>query len=203
MKSKLKNIGFYFVASSELSNLRAIQQVELAIKAGVKVVQFREKDLDRKQMHETAAKIRELTKKAKVLFIVNDYLDVAIKAEADGVHLGKNDFDPEEVRKIMPDILVGLSARSVEEAVLAEKKGADYIYFGPIFKSNKKEINVLSVDAIKEVKEKVKIPIIAIGGISKDNVKEVLNAGADGFVIVSELFKKDLGKEINQIINIS
>ena len=186
-KNKLKNIGFYFVTDSNLSKIRPIQQVELAIEAGAKVIQYRDKDVDRKHMHETAAKIREMTSKAGVLFIVNDFLDVAIKAGADGVHLGEEDFDPEEAKKIMPNIIIGSSARSIEQAAEYEEKGANYIYFGPIFKPNKKGVKVLGVDAIKEVRKKVKIPIIAIGGINKDNVKEVLKAGADGFGFYSLL----------------
>jgi thiamine-phosphate pyrophosphorylase len=202
MVNKLKNVGFYFIASSEYSEISTIKQVELAIDAGVKVIQLREKNIDRKQMHETAAKVRELTKKAKILFIVNDYLDVAIKADADGVNLGKNDFDPEQVKKIMPDIIVGLSVRSIEEAVEAEQKGCDYVYFGPIYKSRSGKDNLLGVEAISELKKKLKIPIIAIGGISKDNAKEVLSADADGFVVASELFnKKDIGKEIKLLVS--
>ena len=199
--NRLKNIGFYFVTDSNLSKIRPLQQVELAIEAGAKVIQYRDKDLDRAHMHVTAAKIRELTKKAGVLLIVNDFLDVAIKAGADGVHLGEEDFDPEEAKKIMPNITIGSSARSIEQAIECEEKGADYIYFGPIFKANKKGVKVLGVDALKKVREKVKIPIIAIGGVDKDNVKEVLKAGADGFVIFKALFsQKDIGKEMKKII---
>jgi len=201
-KENLKNIGFYFVTDSNYSKLSSIQQVELAIEAGAKVIQYRDKNLDRAQMHVTAAKIRQLTKGAGVLFIVNDFLDVAIKAMADGVHFGKEDFDPEEAKKIMPNIIIGLSARSIEEAVEAEKRGADYIYFGPIFKANKPGVKVLGIEALKIVKEKVNIPIIAIGGVSKESAKEVLDAGADGFVVFKALFSKEnIGKEMNDIMD--
>jgi thiamine-phosphate pyrophosphorylase len=204
LNKMLKNAGFYFITSSDMSKLRPIQQVEVAISAGAKLVQYREKSLDRKQMHETTAKIREITDKAGVLFIVNDFVDVAIKANADGVHLGQDDMkklDLRTVKLLMPGRVVGLTTTSIEEAVKAEKLGADYIFFGPLFKSEGRTDLPLGIDALKEAVGKVKIPVFAMGGISKQNLKDVLGTGCSGFVMVNSLFSHpDLKEEMKQII---
>ncbi|MBT4823565.1 thiamine phosphate synthase [Candidatus Woesearchaeota archaeon] len=199
---KLRNIGFYFITDSNLTKLSSIKQVEIAIKEGVEVIQYREKFLDRRQMHETAVKIRKMTSEAGILFIVNDYVDVAIKAKADGVHLGQNDFAFEEARRIVPEeMMIGLTVSTVKQAIEAEKKGADYIAFGPIFKALNPKNKILGVDKIVKVKEKIDIPVVVFGGVNKNNVKKVIDVETDGYIIVSELFsKKDLNKEIKEVI---
>ena len=153
-------------------------------------------------MHETAVKIRKMTSEAGILFIVNDYVDVAIKAKADGVHLGQNDFAFEEARRIVPEeMMIGLTVSTVKQAIEAEKKGADYIAFGPIFKALNPKNKILGVDKIVKVKEKIDIPVVVFGGVNKNNVKKVIDVETDGYIIVSELFsKKDLNKEIKEVI---
>lgn len=197
----LKNIGLYFVTDSRLGNLRPLQQVELAIKSGVKIVQYNEKELDRKQIHETAAKIRAITRKAGVLFIVNDSIDVAIKAEADGVHLSKTEIPLEIARKIMPkEMILGATALNIGQAIDAEKKGADYVSFGPVFTSRDAAVAPHGIEALNDIVSRLKIPVFAFGGISKENVKQVIKSNASGFIVVRELLAKDLENAISLFV---
>lgn len=207
----LKNIGLYFITDSNLTKLSVIKQVELAIEAGVKIIQYREKnltELNRREIHATTAKIRELTKKSGVLFIVNDYVDVAIKANADGVHLGKTDlfrFGIENVRTLMPGKIIGLSTHSVEDALEAEKLGADYIGVGPIYKTTtKKDAHpAIGIETLRDIRKSVKTPIIAIGGINRNNIEDVLKEKPDGIAIISGILcNPDIKTEMKEIIKI-
>lgn len=208
---QLKNIGLYFITDSKLTKLSVIKQVEMAIEAGAKIIQYREKnliELNRREIHATTAKIRELTKTAGVLFIVNDYVDVAIKANADGVHLGKTDlfrFGMENVRTLMPGKIIGLSTHSVKDAVEAENLCADYIGVGPIYKTTtKKDAHpAIGIETLREIRKSVNIPIIAIGGINKDNIIDVLKEKPDGVAIISGILSKDdIKKEMKEIVKI-
>lgn len=211
LAKQLKNIGLYFITDSKLTKLSVIKQVELAIEAGAKIIQYREKnliELNRREIHATTAKIRALTKSAGVLFIVNDYVDVAIKANADGVHLGKTDlfrFGIDNVRTLMPSKIIGLSTHSVADAVEAEKLGADYIGVGPIYKTTtKKDAHpAIGIETLREIKQNVKLPIIVIGGINKSNIAEVLKEKPDGVAIISGILsKEDIKKEMKDIVKI-
>lgn len=208
---QLKNIELYFITDSKLTKLSVIKQVEMAIEAGVKIIQYREKnliELNRREIHATTAKIRELTEKSGVLFIVNDYVDVAIKANADGVHLGKTDlfrFGIENVRTLMPGKIIGLSTHSVKDAVEAENLGADYIGVGPIYKTTtKKDAHpAIGIDTLREIRKSVSLPIIAIGGINKSNIIDVLKEKPDGVAIISGILcQPDIKKEMKEIIKI-
>ena len=159
-----------------------------ALEAGVKAVQLREKDLGTRDLLELAGRFRELTIRHGAALFVNDRLDIALAVGADGLHLGQTGIPVEVARKIAGDKLkIGCSTHSFEEADEAEKQGADYITFGPVFETASKMMygKPLGLDALRGVCGKIKIPVFGIGGIKKDNVSGVLNSGAAGVALIS------------------
>lgn len=162
--------------------------VEEALKDGVKAVQLREKDLGIRELLEMAYKMKEITKKYKAKLFINDRVDVALAVKADGVHLGQSSMPPSAVRKIAKDkLMIGVSTHGIKEALEAEKRGADFITLGPVYKtpSKLKYGKPIGIDVLKKVKSRVSIPVFAIGGIKEDKVKEVMGAGADGIALIS------------------
>jgi thiamine-phosphate pyrophosphorylase len=172
--------------------------VEEALKAGVKAVQLREKDLGTRELLDMAYKMREITNKYKTKLFINDRVDIALSVEADGVHLGQNSIPTYAVRKIVKDkFMIGVSAHSIEEAKQAEKEGADFITLGPVYKtlSKLKYGQPLGVDIIRKTKAEISIPVFAIGGIKEDKIKEVMDAGADGIALISGILGAENIKE--------
>ncbi|MCL1925144.1 MAG: thiamine phosphate synthase [Defluviitaleaceae bacterium] len=166
--------------------------VEEAIIGGVTIVQLREKNKSSRKFYEKAVKIREITKKYNTPLIINDRVDIAYAVEADGVHLGQDDLDIKEARKIMGNKIIGISTNFVSQAIKAEKAGADYIGVGAVFKTNTKENSIhIGIEGLKEIKEAVKIPIVAIGGINELNISEIKNIGVQGYAIVSAILAKE------------
>lgn len=160
---------------------------EMALKAGVKIIQFREKKMSTKRMYEIGKRLRKLTRDYDALLFVNDRIDVALAVDADGVHVGQDDMPAEVTREIFPGY-VGVSARSIEEAKKDEKY-ADYLGVGPVFPTRTKEDagDAIGVDALKTIVEQVSVPVVAIGSINKQNAIEVLKAGADGIAVISAI----------------
>ena len=159
-----------------------------AVAGGADVIQLRDKTLNCRELASTGREIRKITRRAGALFIVNDRLDVAIACGADGVHLGQGDISPGVARQLTPPgFIIGISVGSVEEATRAEKEGADYVALSPTFSTGSK------TDAgpghglvcLLEIRNVVSIPLIAIGGITLENVQEVVRAGADGIAVIS------------------
>ena len=191
---KLNDFGLYFITDSKLTKKTIIDDVKSAINGGVKVIQYREKYASTKQMMEEAKEIKKLCQKNKVIFLVNDRIDIALAVDADGVHIGQDDMPYETARRLLgKNKIIGLSAHDVEESVKAEKSGADYIGLGPIFSTNTKADagRACGTEMISKVKEHVKIPIIAIGGINESTINEVLKAGAKNIAIISAVLSKD------------
>lgn len=179
----------YVITDESLSKgLTHVEIARRAIAGGADVIQLRDKRMSGEELIECAVEIRALTKKAGVLFIVNDRLEIAIASKADGVHLGQDDLPARLARPLAPQgFIIGVSAGTLEEAVQAERDGADYIGLGPICHTgSKKDAGpVCGFDLITRVKNAVKIPVIAIGGIGPDNAKEAIAAGADGLAAIS------------------
>jgi thiamine-phosphate pyrophosphorylase len=159
-----------------------------AILGGAAVIQLREKNMSTREMYEVGVKLKTLTEKLGVKFIINDRLDIALAVGADGVHLGQDDLPVSIARNIGgKNMIIGVSASNVKEACLGEKAGADYIGLGPIFNTPSKDDagKPIGLKVIKEVKKAVSIPVIAIGGINQENAKKVLTAGADNIAVIS------------------
>ncbi len=160
-----------------------------ALSAGVRFFQYRNKSGTRSEIYETARDLASLARRAGALFIVNDHADIAAAIDADGVHLGQDDLPQEYARKLLGRAkLVGVSTHSPEQARAAEKAGADYVGFGPLFSTSTKDAGSAKGTAgLALVKQAVSIPVIAIGGINHANVGDVMRAGADGVAVISAI----------------
>jgi len=168
---------------------------EAAILGGADVVQLRDKGASSRRFYEVALQLRVLTREANVPLIVNDRLDIALAADADGVHVGRTDLPASVVRKILgPEKILGVSADTVEEAILAEKDGADYLGVGPVFEARgtKPDAGVpLGLDLIGRIRRRCRLPIVAIGGITAENARMVREAGADAAAVISAIASAD------------
>ncbi|WP_427340156.1 thiamine phosphate synthase [Caloranaerobacter sp. DY30410] len=190
LKKDFLDTDIYGITAEEFSLGRTnIQVVEEMIKAGIKIIQYREKEKSKLEKYNECKAIRKLTKDSGVTFIVNDDVDIAIAVEADGIHLGQDDMPIEEVRKIAGNMIIGLSTHNIEQAKTAVKKGADYIGVGPIFNTTTKK-NVEKSEGLKYLKwvsENIPIPYVAIGGIKESNIIEVKKYGGKCFAMISEI----------------
>lgn len=166
------------------------EQVESALKGGATCVQLREKELDEAAFLEEAVEMKKLCAKYGVPFIINDNVQIALKCGADGVHVGQSDMAAGNVRKVVGDkMIVGVSAQTVEQALAAEKAGADYLGVGAVFPtSTKSDAREVSRQTLKEICAAVDIPVTAIGGINKGNMAELSGTGIDGVALVSAIF---------------
>ena len=193
MRFDKKDLLLYAVTDrSWLGGRTLYQDVEAAIKGGATFIQLREKNLDEAHFLEEAKEIQELCKKYQVPFVINDNVDIALAMDADGVHVGQSDMEAGAVReKLGPDKIIGVSAQTVEQALLAEQKGADYLGVGAVFPTGSKDDAVeVSHETLKAICEAVKIPVIAIGGISTGNVMELSGSGICGIAVISAIFAK-------------
>lgn len=165
-------------------------QVKKALDGGATFVQLREKKLDREDFLAEALEIQKLCKKYGVPFVINDEVSIAKDIDADGVHVDQSDMEAMDVRKVLgPDKILGVSAQTVEQAIIAEKHGADYLGVGAVFATGSKDdADDVSHETLKAICEAVSIPVIAIGGITKDNVSELAGSGICGVAVISAIF---------------
>lgn len=177
-------------------------QVKKALDGGATFVQLREKNLDREVFLAEAKEIQKLCKEYGVPFVVNDEVSIAKDIDADGVHVGQSDMEAMDVRKILgPDKIIGVSAQTVEQAIIAEKHGADYLGVGAVFTTGSKDdADDVSHETLKAICEAVSIQVIAIGGITKDNVAELAGSGICGVAVISAIFgQKDIQKATEEL----
>lgn len=182
------------------------EQVEEAIKGGVTFIQLREKDLNFNEFLNVANDVKKVTDKYKIPFVINDNVDVAVSINADGVHIGQDDEEIKETRKKLGiNKIIGMSAHSVEEALKAEKNGADYIGVGAVFNtSTKLDADCVDFETLKNICLSVNIPVVAIGGINQNNVLELKGSGIDGISVVSAIFAKpDIKKAAMELFKLS
>ncbi len=164
--------------------------VRESLDGGVTFLQLREKDLDNEHFYEEAVKLQAMAKEYNVPFVVNDNVDIAVKMNADGVHVGQHDMEAGDVRALIgPDKILGVSAQTVEQALLAEKRGADYLGVGAVFPTGSKDdADDVSYDTLKAICEAVSIPVVAIGGITKENTPELAGSGICGIAVISAIY---------------
>ena len=194
MKCDKKDLLLYAVTDRHWLNGRTLySQVEEALKGGATFIQLREKELDEEHFLEEAKEIKELCRRYQVPFVINDNVEIALAVDADGVHVGQSDMEAGDVRtKLGPDKMIGVSAQTVEQAVMAEQNGADYLGVGAVFPTGSKaDALEVSHDTLKAICKAVKIPVIAIGGISKENILELSGSGVCGIAVISAIFAKD------------
>ena len=179
-----------------------MDQVKEALEGGITFLQLREKHLSKEEFIKEAREMKELSKEYKVPFVINDNIEVALAVDADGVHIGQDDMSVEEARKLLgEDKIIGVSAHNVEEAIKAQKGGAAYLGVGAVCAtSTKKDANVVSKEEIKKICHTVEIPVVAIGGIKKENIKTLEGTDVDGVAVVSAIFAaKDIKKDTKQL----
>lgn len=188
-------IDLYVVTDSDISNGRTdVETARLAYEGGAETVQLRMKHADGGEMLRQAREIAAIAKEMDRFFIVNDRVDIAMASGADGVHLGQSDIPADVARELMGDTaIIGVSVQTVDQAVSAEENGADYLGVGSIFSTSTKPdaVQCLGLGAIFEIREVVDLPIVAIGGINRGNIQDVIRAGADSAAVVSAVVSAD------------
>ncbi|MCK5708225.1 MAG: thiamine phosphate synthase [Candidatus Aureabacteria bacterium] len=185
--------GYYFITDSDLSIAGNLHDVRCAVECDVKIVQYRSKKSTGSELYKEALKLKSICKN-KTYFLINDSLDIAQAVDADGVHLGQDDIPLKTARKILgKDKIIGITVYNEEDAKTAIEESADYIALAPIFKTTTKlDVKApIGITLIKKIKSFSKIPLIAIGGITIDNSKSVIEAGADGICAISAIITKD------------
>ncbi|MDI6743891.1 MAG: thiamine phosphate synthase [Thermodesulfovibrionales bacterium] len=215
-RDELIDFKLYLITDRKLvtRHLSLVTVVGKALKGGIKAVQLREKDLGTRELLDMAYKMRELTNKYEAKLFINDRIDIALSVEADGVHLGQNSIPAHAVRKVVhasrithhaSRFLIGVSTHTIEEAREAEKSGADFITFGPIYStpSKLKYGKPIGADIIRKAKAEISIPVFAIGGIKQDRIKEVMDAGADGVALISGILgAKDIKEKTKEFLKL-
>lgn len=187
-------------------NKTLYEQIKEALENGVTCVQLREKNLDEASFIEEAKKISVLCRQYNTPFIVNDNVNVAIASNADGIHIGQEDMGLKDVRKIVGEnMIIGISAHTVEEAKFAQENGADYIGIGAVFEtSTKNDVEVIPYEKVKSICDAVDMPKVAIGGINAENILKLKGSGIDGVAVVSAIFgAKDIGKATKELYTLS
>ena len=184
----------YAVTDRRWLNGRSLAEaVEQAVKGGAGIVQLREKNLSDEAFLQEAIELKAVCSQYKVPLIINDNVEVMLKSDADGIHVGQSDLDAADVRrKIGPDKILGVSAHNIAEARLAVKHGADYLGVGAAFATDSKtDVNVVPHSVYKEICSETAIPVVAIGGINKDNIAELKGSGISGAAVISAIFAAD------------
>ena len=180
--------------------------VESVLQNGATFLQIREKDLAQDAFEAEAERLKTLCAQHGVPFVVNDSVEIALQCDADGVHVGQSDIKGRDIRAMIgPDKILGISAGTVEEAVAAEKAGADYIGVGAIFTtSTKNTARNMTMEQLKEIVSSVSIPVVAIGGISAENILQLRGSGVDGVAVVSAIFAaEDPGKATADLLKLA
>ncbi|NRY60283.1 thiamine phosphate synthase [Clostridium beijerinckii] len=193
MKPKI-DYSIYLVTDRDLMSTETLEEaVEKAIVGGCTLIQLREKDCSSLDFYNTAVKVKEITDKHNIPLIINDRVDIALAVDAAGVHVGQSDIPAAIVRKVIgDDKILGVSTGSVNEALEAEKNGADYLGVGAMYSTGtKKDADSTSMNELRKIRENVSIPIVVIGGINKDRVKDFKGIGIDGLAIVSAIIAKE------------
>lgn len=207
MKCDKKTMLLYAVTDRMWTGRQTLyEQVEAALSGGVTCVQLREKELPDEEFLKEAITIKELCNKYNVPFFVNDNVDVAIKCGADGIHVGQDDMNAHDVRSLVgDDMMIGVSVHTVEEAIEAVENGADCLGVGAMFAtSTKVDADVLSLQTLYDICHSVDVPVVAIGGLNKDNISRLAGSGVDGVALVSAIFASgDIKNECQELCRIS
>ena len=200
-----KNLQLYAITDSHWLNGRTLYSVvKESLEGGVTFLQLREKELDEEHFLEEARELQKLCREYQVPFVINDNVDIAAAINADGVHVGQSDMEAGDVRaKLGPDQIIGVTAKTVEQAVLAQERGADYLGVGAVFHTDSKaDAKEISFDTLKDICKAVSIPVIAIGGITEENVRELAGSGICGIAVISAIYaQRDIKKAAENLKN--
>lgn len=200
-----KSLQLYAITDSHWLNGRTLYSVvKESLEGGVTFLQLREKELDEEHFLEEARELQKLCREYQVPFVINDNVDIAAAINADGVHVGQSDMEAGDVRaKLRPDKIIGVTAKTVEQAVLAQERGADYLGVGAVFHTDSKaDAKEISFDTLKDICKAVSIPVIAIGGITEENVRELAGSGICGIAVISAIYaQRDIKKAAENLKN--
>ena len=191
MEALGKSLLLYAVTDRQwLKGCSLESQIELALQGGCTMIQLREKSLSEDEFTAEARSVAQLCHRYNVPLIINDNVSIAKAIDADGVHVGQGDMSPTEVRRILgADKIVGVSARTIEQAVLAEQQGASYLGVGAVFGTTTKgDAKPINLETLRSICESVSIPVVAIGGITSDNILQLSKTGISGVAVVSGIF---------------
>lgn len=199
----IKDYSLYLVTDSRLLNGRKLEDsVEEAIKGGVTVVQLREKEVSSRDFFNLATKVKVITDKYNIPLIINDRIDIALAVDAAGVHIGQNDLSCKIARDILPKgKIVGVSAHNLNEALKAQEEGATYLGCGAMFSTaTKKDVSLLDKFELINIKNNISIPVVAIGGINKENISSLKDTNIDGVAVVSAILGRSNIKDATRLI---
>ena len=201
MKNKV-DYSLYLVTNSDnKTNEEFLNIIEESILGGVTVVQIREKKIPTRDFYNLAIEVKKITDNYGVPLIVNDRIDVALSIDAAGVHVGQSDLPADVVRTIIgEDKILGVSAATIEEMKKAEEDGADYIGTGAIFPTQTKDADCIAIDYLKKLVDAVKIPVIAIGGLNKNNITSLANTNIKGISVVSAIMDSNNPKIASELL---
>ncbi len=207
MKINKENMLLYAITDRTWLNGRTLaSQVEEVLKNGVTFLQLREKNLPYDELVKEAVQIKKIAAKYKVPFVINDNIYAALEAGADGVHIGQGDASYQEARKLLGDNkIIGMTAHNLTEALDAQKSGADYIGAGAVFTTSTKQDTIpMQFNTLKEITDNISIPVVAIGGINHENIKELKGLGINGVAVISALFaQENIGIATARMLNSS
>lgn len=193
MKIDKKTMQLYLVTDNAWLKGKTLEsQVEEAVRGGVTFVQLRNKDICSEELAAEAKNIKKITDRYKIPFVVNDDIRAALEADADGVHVGQSDMSAKDVRSLIGEAkILGVSVQSVQQALLAQKQGADYLGVGAVFPTGtKNDADDVDANTVAEICRAVNIPVVAIGGISEKNIHELCGMGLDGVAVISAILSK-------------
>jgi thiamine-phosphate pyrophosphorylase len=195
--------GLCFITDRKVSGLSHVDMTRKVLRNGVQWVQFRDKETSRREIYQNSIRLRRLTKDYDSIFIIDDFPDIAMCTGADGVHLGQDDLPLKEARKIMGrGKIIGISTHSLEQASEAERDGADYIGFGPVFATLTKDAGrPKGIAMLRKIRKRVNIPVVAIGGISLENISSVLQTGVDAVAVASAILRGDIEKNTKRFMD--
>ena len=213
MKCAKENLLLYAVTDRHWLDGRTLKEVVLeSLEGGVTMLQLREKHLDEAHFLEEAKELQMLCRSWHVPFLINDNVEIALAMNADGIHVGQSDMAAGDVRKKLgDDKIIGVSAQTVEQALLAEKAGADYLGVGAVFPtSSKDDANEVTYETLKAICSAVSIPVVAIGGITQENIHQLAGSGICGAAVISAIYAKpdikkaaaELKKAVKEMIRI-
>ncbi|KUO76029.1 MAG: thiamine-phosphate synthase [Desulfosporosinus sp. BRH_c37] len=194
--------SLYLVTDRGLLGGRDLEDsIALAIKGGVTLVQLREKSVSTLKFLQLARRVKEITSRYHIPLIINDRLDIALAVDADGLHVGQDDLPMLKARELFPNKIIGVSASTLAEALLAQQQGADYLGVGAVFSTaTKTDAPEVSLDQLQLIKKSVTIPVVAIGGIKRTNLHQVMATGIDGVAVVSAILaQEDILKAAKQL----
>ncbi|HXX53128.1 MAG TPA: thiamine phosphate synthase [Thermodesulfovibrionales bacterium] len=195
--------GLCLVTDRKFCGLSCEELSRIALEAGVRWIQYREKEKTRREIYYEARKLRSLTSEYGATLVVNDHADIALAVDADGVHLGQDDLPLKEARRIVGRRLIGISTHTLTQAKEAEQDGADYIGFGPVFFTATKDAGEpRGVEMLSLIRESVEIPVVAIGGISAETFSLVWEAGADAVAVASAVLRGNISENVRLFMRV-